>query len=77
MISEVIVRVRLYERWISYPVDQSYPMDKSSIQWIAVCRIKRVVRSMDSMVDSYHWIILILTGDYDFAEIFHPYDSCC
>jgi hypothetical protein len=31
---------RLYERWISYPVDNSYPMDKSSIQWIAICRIK-------------------------------------
>jgi hypothetical protein len=31
---------RLYERWISYPVDKSYPMDKSPIQWIAICRIK-------------------------------------
>jgi hypothetical protein len=33
-------RGRLYERWISYPVDKSYPMDKSPIQWIAICRIK-------------------------------------
>jgi hypothetical protein len=31
---------RLYQRWISYPVDKSYPMDKSPIQWIAICRIK-------------------------------------
>ena len=31
---------RLYERWISYPVDKSYPADKSPIQWIAICRIK-------------------------------------
>jgi hypothetical protein len=34
------LRGRLYERWISYPVDKSYPMDKSPIQWIAICRIK-------------------------------------
>jgi hypothetical protein len=31
---------RLYERWISYPVDKSYPMDKSPIQWTATCRLK-------------------------------------
>ena len=30
----------LYERWISYPVDKSYPMDKSPIQWVAICQIK-------------------------------------
>ena len=30
----------LYKRWISYPVDKSYPMDKSPIRWIAICRIK-------------------------------------
>jgi hypothetical protein len=28
------------QRWISYPVNKSYPMDKSPIQWIAICRIK-------------------------------------
>jgi hypothetical protein len=31
---------RLYEMWIGYPVDKSYPMDKSPIQWIAICRTK-------------------------------------
>jgi hypothetical protein len=31
---------RLYERWISYPLDKSYPMDTCSIQWMAICRIK-------------------------------------
>ena len=31
---------RLYERWISYPMDKFYPMNKSPIQWIAIHRIK-------------------------------------
>ena len=39
-INPLSCRGRLYERWISYPVDKSYPMDKSPIQWIAICRIK-------------------------------------
>jgi hypothetical protein len=31
---EILNWNRLYERWITYPVDKSYQMDKSSIQWI-------------------------------------------
>ena len=34
-------RGRLFERWITYPVDRSYPVDKSPIQWIAIHRIKK------------------------------------
>ena len=32
---------RLFERWITYPVDRYYPVDKSPIQWIAIHRIKK------------------------------------
>ena len=44
---------RLYERWISYPVDKSYPMNKSPIQCIAIHQIKMRCTKHDSTVNSY------------------------
>ena len=37
----MLLRGRLFERWITYPVDKSYHVDKSPIQWIAIHRIKK------------------------------------
>jgi hypothetical protein len=31
---------KFYSRWISYPVDKSYPTDKFPIHWIVIHRIK-------------------------------------
>ena len=70
-------RGRLYERWISYPVDKSYPMNKSLIQWISTGQ-KCVVRSMNSTVNSYPSDNLNFNREkLDFLEISYLYVNCC
>jgi hypothetical protein len=77
----ILSQGRLYEKWISYPVDTSYLRDKSPIQWIAICPIKNAL--YEAQIEG--WIAISrITLNYnfnrrkpDFPEISHLYVSRC